>query len=57
MTGRELGNCRRYGWDPVVLVFSNGADLDRPGVANDGVSGVVVGLELMRRLTRPRPLN
>ncbi len=27
-----------------------GADLDRPGVANDGIAGVVVGLELMRRL-------
>jgi indolepyruvate decarboxylase len=23
MTGWELGNCRRYGWDPVVLVFNN----------------------------------
>ena len=24
MTGWELGNCRRYGWDPIVLVFNNG---------------------------------
>ena len=23
MTGFELGNCRRYGWDPVVIVFNN----------------------------------
>ncbi len=23
MTGWELGNCRKYGWDPVVLVFNN----------------------------------
>ncbi len=23
MTGWELGNCRRYGWDPLVVVFNN----------------------------------
>jgi len=23
MTGFELGNCRRYGWDPIVIVFNN----------------------------------
>jgi len=23
MTGWELGNCRRHGWDPVVVVFNN----------------------------------
>ena len=23
MTGGELGNCRRYGWDPIVLLFNN----------------------------------
>ena len=23
MTGWELGNCRRHGWDPIVLVFNN----------------------------------
>ncbi|CAG0995960.1 hypothetical protein GPROT1_03423, partial [Gammaproteobacteria bacterium] len=23
MTGWELGNCRRYGWDPIVVVFYN----------------------------------
>lgn len=23
MTGWELGNCRRYGLDPIVLVFNN----------------------------------
>lgn len=23
MTGWELGNCSRYGWDPVVLLFNN----------------------------------
>ncbi|MBV8208455.1 MAG: indolepyruvate/phenylpyruvate decarboxylase [Burkholderiaceae bacterium] len=23
MTGMELGNCRRYGWDPIVVVFNN----------------------------------
>ncbi len=25
MTGWELGNCRRYGWTPIVLVFNNTA--------------------------------
>ena len=24
MTGMELGHCRRYGWDPIVLVLNNG---------------------------------
>ncbi len=23
MTGWELGNCLRYGWDPIVIVFNN----------------------------------
>ncbi|MCC7218023.1 MAG: indolepyruvate/phenylpyruvate decarboxylase [Burkholderiales bacterium] len=23
MTGWELGNCERYGWDPIVIVFNN----------------------------------
>ena len=23
MTGWELGNCARYGWDPIVVVFNN----------------------------------
>jgi indolepyruvate decarboxylase len=23
MTGFELGNCRRYGWDPICIVFNN----------------------------------
>ena len=23
MTGWELGNCRRYGWDPIVLILNN----------------------------------
>jgi indolepyruvate decarboxylase len=23
MTGWELGNCMRYGWDPIVIVFNN----------------------------------
>ena len=23
MTGWELGNCQRYGWDPIVIVFNN----------------------------------
>jgi indolepyruvate decarboxylase len=23
MTGWELGNCRRYGWDPIVLLYNN----------------------------------
>ena len=23
MTGWELGNCRKYGWDPIVIVFNN----------------------------------
>jgi indolepyruvate decarboxylase len=25
MTGFELGNCRRYGWDPIVVVMNNGS--------------------------------
>jgi indolepyruvate decarboxylase len=24
MTGMELGHCRRYGWDPIVVVLNNG---------------------------------
>jgi aminopeptidase-like protein len=32
-----------------VIVF--GANLDHPGVANDGMAGVVVGMELFRRLS------
>lgn len=24
MTGLELGHCRRYGWDPIVIVLNNG---------------------------------
>lgn len=31
------------------------ANLDHPGVANDGLAGVVVGVEVMRRLERRRP--
>jgi indolepyruvate decarboxylase len=23
MTGWELGNCQRYGWDPIIIVFNN----------------------------------
>jgi indolepyruvate decarboxylase len=23
MTGWELGNCRKYGWDPIVIVLNN----------------------------------
>ena len=23
MTGWEIGNCRRYDWDPIVMVFNN----------------------------------
>jgi indolepyruvate decarboxylase len=23
MTGWELGNCKRYGWDPIVVIFNN----------------------------------
>ncbi len=26
MTGWELGNCQRYGWDPLVIVFNNLSD-------------------------------
>lgn len=47
MTGWELGNCKRYGWDPIVLLFNNASwemlrtfqpesdfnDLDRWGFA------------------------
>jgi aminopeptidase-like protein len=33
-----------------AIVF--GANLDHPGVANDGLAGVVVGIELFRRLVR-----
>jgi aminopeptidase-like protein len=39
-----------------TVVF--GTNLDHPGVANDGLSGVVVGIELFRRLaSRPRNLS
>jgi aminopeptidase-like protein len=39
-----------------TIVF--GTNLDHPGVANDGLSGVVVGIELFRRLAaRPRNLS
>lgn len=35
-----------------------GTNLDHPGVANDGLSGVVVGIELFRRIaSRPRNLT
>jgi indolepyruvate decarboxylase len=37
MTGWELGNCRRYGWDPIVIVFNNRSwemlRLFQPGVS------------------------
>src|SRR5690606_41485995 len=33
---------------PQTIVF--GTNLDHPGVANDGLAGVVVGIELFRRL-------
>jgi indolepyruvate decarboxylase len=32
MTGWELGNCRRYGWDPVVLVFQHGWEMLRRSI-------------------------
>jgi aminopeptidase-like protein len=35
-----------------AIVF--GANVDHPGVANDGMAGVVVGIELFRRLTRKK---
>lgn len=35
-----------------TIVF--GANLDHPGVANDGMAGVVVGIELFRRLVRKK---
>jgi aminopeptidase-like protein len=37
---------------PETIVL--GANLDHPGVANDGLAGVVVGIELMRRLAGTR---
>jgi aminopeptidase-like protein len=40
--------CEHAGALEATIVI--GADLDRPGVANDGVSGVAAGVELMRRL-------
>lgn len=57
-TAEEPGTLRMLEWDlpgelDETIVF--GTNLDHPGVANDGLSGVVVGLELFRRLAaKPR---
>lgn len=57
-TREEPGTLRMLEWDlpgelKETIVF--GTNLDHPGVANDGLSGVVVGLELFSRLAkRPR---
>ena len=32
MTGWELGNCRRYGWDPIVLLFTQRELGDAAGI-------------------------
>ena len=44
----QLMEYTHTGLSDECIVFC--ANLDHPGVANDGLSGVVVGLELMRRL-------
>ena len=60
MTGMELLNCRRYGWNPIVLVFNNsswemlrafstGIRVQRPGQAGLRRPGQQPG--------RPRPLG
>ncbi len=54
-TREEPGTLRMLEWDlpgelKETIVF--GTNLDHPGVANDGLSGVVVGLELFSRLAR-----
>lgn len=57
-TAEAPGKLRMLEWDlpgelDETIVF--GTNLDHPGVANDGLSGVVVGLELFRRLAaKPR---
>jgi aminopeptidase-like protein len=57
-TAEAPGYLRMLEWEipgelDETIVF--GTNLDHPGVANDGLSGVVVGIELFRRLaTRPR---
>ncbi len=66
MTGWELGNCRRYGWDPIVLVFNNASwgmlrtfqpeskftDLDEWGFAGmaAGMGGAGVRVQTRREL-------
>ncbi len=32
MTGWELGNCKRYGWDPIVLLFNNATPTHESGL-------------------------
>lgn len=60
-TREEPGVLRMLEWEipgeiEEAIVF--GTNLDHPGVSNDGLSGVVVGLELFRRLARrPRRLS
>lgn len=54
-TREEPGALRMLEWDlpgelDETIVF--GTNLDHPGVANDGLSGVVVGLELFTRLAK-----
>ena len=60
-TAEAPGYLRMLEWElpgelEETIVF--GTNLDHPGVANDGLSGVVVGIELFRRLAaRPRNLS
>jgi len=60
-TAEAPGYLRMLEWElpgeaDETIVF--GANLDHPGVANDGLSGVAVGIELFRRLAeQPRALS
>lgn len=60
-TQEEPGSLRMLEWElpgklDETVVF--GTNLDHPGVANDGLSGVVVGIELFRELARhPRTFS
>ena len=60
-TDEAPGRLRMLEWElpgelEETIVF--GTNLDHPGVANDGLSGVVVGIELFRHLaSQPRKLS
>jgi len=60
-TRESPGTLRMLEWDlagEVTETFVFGTNLDHPGVANDGLSGVAVGVELFKELaTKPRKFS